>query len=866
MVNTRVAIRGARRTKQLAGLVSEAGEQNERSLGKSMVRSSETELGSGDLQNNHTKTQTLSQTSLGNDAYSSTDTYAEWVKTDSRREFSVSLVQKKKLRIGKKFTKPIRNKKIEQEPKKEMIGRRWTEERKKRHSEIMKRFWEERIREKGNRLAIASIADLSWRSRLLRHRSGVQEALGSNPGEGMAPLVSGEPWFRKLESLSLFFRVATSELGPNYEQVTLVAVNQGRTYFVHDVHAQGKQGKVREFHVTGKSQGIFTWVRENCSLYRERGHGGCAIFTLPTKANRDQSPAGLPDFRKWESCRTMPLVEGFYRGYPVSSAPSFQRRSIFTSITLIGSEDLDVKSRPNLFTHSLHREQLEIAVLVQLGSGGGWGRCTGARQRPYLPPPLPPPPQRVTLETRGMSLRNKVPFTLITVRLPRTMRALGLAISSPLYNQQEEKCKTKEQKTTPKRPLGQAQRTRTKPLQGQQMLNNQTNKTTTTFTGTRYGKKRQQAEVFNRAETWYTYRNPMTMQQYGDSDLVLQPGSSPQRTATVQWRHGGQTTCLQSRRTGFDSQWAGSFPGFSHVVIVPDDPAGRQVFVHYAHRLSRPRCLATKISPAIQYAAIPRSLKVLHAPPDIVMVVIVVECAGGATGVCRDRSNRAKRQAVWYRKNGSPAALVMDTEAVAAATRPWRRSTLSNTLFFPRRRGLVVRLPPRRLVSASISHAQLPICLLYLPSIRTHTITPLPAVKRWRVWKQAKFPIRLPSAPNVCQGGVPKLLPQFNPCPTSRKNSTALRAPSARLVPRPLVCPHSTKQPSTIVSEPPSSFRLSVVVPRRTRRYWITAPRPDGFHNTAYPQTVTGVKTGFLRSGEVGESQGKKAVRATQGS
>ncbi|KAJ8876288.1 hypothetical protein PR048_024198 [Dryococelus australis] len=35
-----------------------------------------------------------------------------------------------------------------------------------------------------------------------------------------------------------------------------------------------------------------------------------------TKANRVQSPAGSPDFRKWESCRTMPLVGGFSRGFP----------------------------------------------------------------------------------------------------------------------------------------------------------------------------------------------------------------------------------------------------------------------------------------------------------------------------------------------------------------------------------------------------------------------------------------------------------------------------------------------------------------------------------------------------------------------
>ncbi|KAJ8878613.1 hypothetical protein PR048_019194, partial [Dryococelus australis] len=85
--------------------------------------------------------------------------------------------------------------------------------------------------------------------------------------------------------------------------------------------------------------------------------GYCGIFLastyLSTKANRVQSPAGsLLDFRRWESCRTMPMVGGFSRGSPVSSALSFRCYSIFTSITLIGSQDLDVKSRPNLFTHS----------------------------------------------------------------------------------------------------------------------------------------------------------------------------------------------------------------------------------------------------------------------------------------------------------------------------------------------------------------------------------------------------------------------------------------------------------------------------------------------------------------------------------
>ncbi|KAJ8865637.1 hypothetical protein PR048_033157 [Dryococelus australis] len=39
-----------------------------------------------------------------------------------------------------------------------------------------------------------------------------------------------------------------------------------------------------------------------------------------------------------------------FSGSPVSPVLSFRRRSILASITLIGSQDLDVKSRPNLYT------------------------------------------------------------------------------------------------------------------------------------------------------------------------------------------------------------------------------------------------------------------------------------------------------------------------------------------------------------------------------------------------------------------------------------------------------------------------------------------------------------------------------------
>ncbi|KAJ8871039.1 hypothetical protein PR048_027343 [Dryococelus australis] len=57
-------------------------------------------------------------------------------------------------------------------------------------------------------------------------------------------------------------------------------------------------------------------------------------WSPPTKANRARSPVGSPDFRKWESYRTMTLVGGFSRGSPITPALSSRRRSIFASFHL----------------------------------------------------------------------------------------------------------------------------------------------------------------------------------------------------------------------------------------------------------------------------------------------------------------------------------------------------------------------------------------------------------------------------------------------------------------------------------------------------------------------------------------------------
>ncbi|KAJ8869671.1 hypothetical protein PR048_028664 [Dryococelus australis] len=106
------------------------------------------------------------------------------------------------------------------------------------------------------------------------------------------------------------------------------------------------------------------WCREDNAPFQARPCGNTAVagskmpgiitseFSL--LACHQDDPGSIPgratpDFRMWESRRTMPLVGGPSRGSPVSP-PLHSGAAPLTSITLIGPQDLDVKSHPNPFT------------------------------------------------------------------------------------------------------------------------------------------------------------------------------------------------------------------------------------------------------------------------------------------------------------------------------------------------------------------------------------------------------------------------------------------------------------------------------------------------------------------------------------
>ncbi|KAJ8874116.1 hypothetical protein PR048_024957 [Dryococelus australis] len=86
--------------------------------------------------------------------------------------------------------------------------------------------------------------------------------------------------------------------------------------------AQGKDEASEQLQLKGPNAASSRAEKDFIVMVLLSAYGATVAERLarspPTKANRVQSPDGSPDFRKSESCRTMPLVGGFSRGSPVS--------------------------------------------------------------------------------------------------------------------------------------------------------------------------------------------------------------------------------------------------------------------------------------------------------------------------------------------------------------------------------------------------------------------------------------------------------------------------------------------------------------------------------------------------------------------
>ncbi|KAJ8870213.1 hypothetical protein PR048_029229 [Dryococelus australis] len=123
-----------------------------------------------------------------------------------------------------------------------------------------------------------------------------------------------------------------------------------------------------------------------------------------------------PNFRTWESCRTMLLVGVFSRRSSVSPTLSFRRRSILTSITLIGSQDLD-RSRERRMAACCgddHRQSRRDGY-----RSVAWPRVGGdapLSTRPAAGAPSPPPPNQ-----------NQLCATPIGHALPAKRRSASVA-------------------------------------------------------------------------------------------------------------------------------------------------------------------------------------------------------------------------------------------------------------------------------------------------------------------------------------------------------------------------------------------------------------------------------------------------------
>ncbi|KAJ8870992.1 hypothetical protein PR048_027295 [Dryococelus australis] len=281
---------------------------------------------------------------------------------------------------------------------------------------------------KGN---ILTRADLLWRSRLVRHRSGVPEALGSNPGQGvdvnLKKSLRPVPWLSARRQYGKALRAVVNKDAVPRKCEIYERIPPTRGIFIPEqkcrrtaapvhqvaVGADGSQNpSLSENHICLRVC-VCVWTsviacrnaRSSCALafvwfsfetfitipechrrssaetqgrekrqISEKTHRPMASSnTISTCENLGVTRPGIEVGSYWLKtiqtlfcCGIVPddtagrqVFSGISR-YP--PALSFRRCSVLTSVTPIRSQDLAVKSRPNLFTHSLFCCGLATAI------------------------------------------------------------------------------------------------------------------------------------------------------------------------------------------------------------------------------------------------------------------------------------------------------------------------------------------------------------------------------------------------------------------------------------------------------------------------------------------------------------------------
>ncbi|KAJ8878306.1 hypothetical protein PR048_018883 [Dryococelus australis] len=92
----------------------------------------------------------------------------------------------------------------------------------------------------------------------------------------------------------------------------------------------------------------------------------CLLAAINTLASHQGEPGLIPDRVTGFSQAGIDTIRWFSRGSPVSPTPSFRRHSIFPSITLICSQDLAVKSRPNFFSYTRRNAKSKYRNRIRL--------------------------------------------------------------------------------------------------------------------------------------------------------------------------------------------------------------------------------------------------------------------------------------------------------------------------------------------------------------------------------------------------------------------------------------------------------------------------------------------------------------------